>query len=291
MYSFLLPLVIVGSLVGILVIVLRQTPELPGWVERHFLGRIRGRHGLQVFFSLVLIIGQKFWAGVSALGRRLWRFILEAKEIGRPGLKKLPEKISHISKTRLSFFRQSESVEHFLATAEADLESQDYDRAERGFIKAIEKDPRNEQAFAGLGRLYLAQKKFKEAQETYRFLTKHYPENASYHSSLGQALHSLGRHNRAAAAYRLAIELEPDNARRYVNLGLSYAAMNNHEEALEQYRQAMALEPENVQVLTVYAEALVEQGDKEEAIEILEKVLALEPTNHPAREKLMKLKF
>lgn len=286
MFSFLPQLLIIVSLAGILIIVLRKVPGVPEFVSKTPFKRLPSQG--------VKVVAGKIAKLFAILGEKLWHFVLEVKEISKshtfPYFPTSFPKI-HFPKPRLHFFKYPNSPAFFLAEAQASLTRGDFDDAERKFIKVIEKDAHNEEAFGGLGKLYLLQKKFEEAAETYKFLVKHHPANDGYYSNLGQAYHGQKLYDQAIEAYERAIELVPDNARRYINLGLTLEAKKHLEEAILHYRKAVDLEKNNTQFLMVLAEALIKKGDKEEAEILLEQILQLEPTNHLAREKLMQLKF
>lgn len=269
MFSFIPPVLIVLSIAGIIFIVLRKSPEVTAFFKKT--DRLRP----------ILL----------KAARRFWHFVLEVKGLTRYShFPKTFPKI-HLPKTKFPFLTPADSVEAYLDRAQESFEKGDFQDAERKFIKAIEKDPHNEEAFDGLGKLYLAQKKNGEAIETYKFLTKHYPKNDGYFSKLGQSYHSQKLYDQAVEAYEQAIALSPDNANRYVNLGLVLEAKKHLEEAILNYRKAVDLENGNTHFLMVLAEALMKKDEREEAESILEKILQLEPTNHLAREKLMQLKF
>jgi len=288
MFSFVAPLLIILSLAGIIIIILRRTPEARALRLPKF--------NQETFFSTLRKLGQ----GLRWSGRTFWHYVLEAKEISkasgsflaRQNFRDKFQRVGiHFPKPKLPFFGNSDSVEFFLHQAEASLSREDYLDAERQFIKVIEKDPKSEAAYAGLGKLYLAQRKFDEAAQTYNFLVKHHPTNDGYHSSLGQIYHGQKLYDKAAVAYERAIELAPANSKRYINLGLTLEAQKHLEEAILNYRKAVEMEKDNPQFLLVLSEALLKKGEKEQAEAVLEQILVLEPTNHHAREKLMQLKF
>lgn len=280
MFSFLPQFLIIVSLAGIIIILFRHSPQ------------VTVKNFRPVLFKLGQLILQ--------YAKKLWHFILEVKEIsktkGLGGIQKtFPRlhfpRLSSLPRPTLRFFKFPDTVEYYLSQAQKSMEREDYGDAERKFIKAIEKDVKNEAAYAGLGKLYLAQKKFEDAVEIFKFLIKHYPENDGYYSSLGQAYHGQKLYDQAVEAYERAIEIDPNNARRYINLGLTLEAQKHLEEAILNYRKALSMEKENTQFMLVLAEALLKKGEREEVELLLEQILQVEPTNHLAREKLMQLKF
>lgn|SRR3989338_1159056 len=286
MYSFIPQLLIILSIAGIILIVLRRLPE-----AKQIFGKVNFK---DLPSRSVNFLRTRMWPGAKFLLQKLWHFALDVKQFSKnKAVNYFPKKFSaiHLPRPKFPIFKSPDSAEFYLSQGLESLEREDYADAERKFIRAIEKDPKNEAAYEGLGKIYLAQRKFKDAIDTYKYLVKMYPANDNYYSKLGQSCHSEKLYDRAIEAYEKAIELAPENPRRYVNLGLTLEAKKHLEEAILNYRRALDLDKENTQFIVVLAEALVKKGDKEEAEVLLERVLQIEPTNHLARERLMQLKF
>lgn len=103
--------------------------------------------------------------------------------------------------------------------------------AEREYVRAIHKDPRNAEAYERLGEMYLEDGQYGKARETFNFLVKISTGGVSgsatkesdvgplakYHVKYGMAAAALGDNNEARAAYEKAIYLEPSNP-RYLDL-------------------------------------------------------------------------
>lgn len=277
MFSFIPQLLIILSIVGIIIIVFRRMMGLPN------------------IFESRQAIGEKFKAEAVWAVEQIWHFLLEVKEISKnPRFRSFPRALArfHFPKaSSLPFFGVKKPLKVELAAAGSGLSVENFEEAEANFINVIKHDPHNEPAYAGLGELYLNQKKYKEAIETYKFLIKHYQDNDAYYSHLGSAYHNTKRYGPAVEAYERAIELAPSNPGYFMNLGQALETQGHLEEAILNYRRAADLDSENRQCLMTLSEALVKKGDKEEAQAFLEKILVLEPTNSKAREKLMELKF
>ena len=269
MFTFVPQFLIIISIVGIIVIVLRRTPEVTGLP----IGQLARRTGATIK------------KGLAIGGAKLWEFVLEVKEVSKKGavLKRFPQSFpKNFPKFNFPAFRRAAKIKPF---------EEDYAASEARFIKIIESDPHNEQAFSGLAKLYLSQDKAGEAVETYRFLVKHHPDAAEYHEGLGLACHAEKQFDKAVEAFERAIELAPQAANYYMNLALSLQAEGHVEEAVLNYRRAADLDERNTQFLFLLSEALIKKGQNAEAGDILERILKLEPTNYLAREKLMHIKY
>lgn len=275
MLLFIPQLLIILSLAGIILIILRRTPEL--------------RFPVPHLMRDIERFAQK-WARIGA--QKLWRLVLEAKELSRKTepWSYLPK---NLPKLHLPRFRAAPpgTAEFFIKRGERELARGEHEQAEQNFIKAIEKAPHNEAAFAYLGKLYLGQNKTREAVETFRFLAKHHPDKGHYHASLGQAYHNRKQYDKAALAHERAIELDPENPKYYIDLGMSLEEQAHLEEAVLNYRKAVDLDGANTAAAILLSEALVKTGGAGEAQVLLERVLMLEPTNSQARKKLMQLKY
>jgi tetratricopeptide (TPR) repeat protein len=129
-----------------------------------------------------------------------------------------------------------------------------------------------------LGRLYLARKEYREAQDVFHKLTVEHPKNAVYWNELGISLHSqtdlssalkcyekstkLDRHYpdpqnnigtiyyarkkypKAIRAYKRAIAIKDDSSAFYLNLGYAYFAHKQYEESITSFRKALAIDPD-----------------------------------------------
>lgn len=284
MFTFIPQLLIILSLAGIILIVLRRTPELKFPIPVH----LKNAENFAIK-----------WLKLGA--HKLWHFILEVKELTKKSeaLSYLPRhlpKLHFPSRAHLHFpsfpgLFQHGTAEFFVREGKLAIEAGDQARAEQSFINAVKKDPGSESAFAMLGRLYLAQNKTKEAVETFKYLIKHHPERAQYSASLGEAYYNQHKHDKAIAAFERAVELEPANPKHFLSLGRTLEDKNHLEEAILNYRRVVELDGSDTQGILKLCEALIKKGDKTEAELMLEKLLLQEPTNHIAREKLMSLKY
>jgi tetratricopeptide (TPR) repeat protein len=165
------------------------------------------------------------------------------------------------------------------------------DRTEQRLIEKIQKNPADRAAYEELGKLYLEQKNYQDAEEVYEYLTRNYETEDGYFSRLGTVYFNLKKYENAIAAYNRAIELRSDMPNRYINLSLCYEAIEDYAQAAEAARKAVKLDQENITYLALLADLLLRSGQKSDAIETLERLLELDPVNESARQRLMELKF
>lgn len=229
---------------------------------------------------------------LKVLGSKLWYFVLEAKDLA-PSLPINPaEKAKKFFKIRV---KEDESGESWLPEVSQTIEQpkvEDNKKViENLYLETIKKDPSNKEAYEGLGRLYLQDKNYVEAAETFRFLTKLEPTRDIYWSNLGLSLYSSKEHHLAIDAYNKAIGINGKIPVRWINLALAFDALDETGKAVKAVNQAIALDQRNISYLMLLSDLYQKISNHVRSEEVLEKVLQLDPSNKQAREKLMRLKI
>ncbi|MEO8065795.1 MAG: tetratricopeptide repeat protein [Candidatus Doudnabacteria bacterium] len=225
------------------------------------------------------------------VANRLWRFILEAKDLTPVATKTLytgVEKAKNVFRIRI---RSSASEPQWLPEA-ADLGNKPVvQNPEDMYLEAIRKNPVDLQSYEALGRLYLQNKNFSDAAEIYEYLTRLDAGRDIYFSNLGLSYYSLGEYQKAALSYERALNINSKIATRWINLALCFEALDEFNKAVKAITSALALDKLNINYLSLLADAYVRLDNNVRAEEVFEQILAKDPTNKPARVKLMKLKI
>ncbi|MCP3978176.1 MAG: tetratricopeptide repeat protein [bacterium] len=94
----------------------------------------------------------------------------------------------------------------------AALGGKNYPKAEQAFTRVLEQKPDYCYSMANLGKVYIAQKKWTDAERALRDGTNCAPRMAVMHESLGFALQKQKRLPEAVAAYQKAMEIKPSNS-------------------------------------------------------------------------------
>lgn len=131
--------------------------------------------------------------------------------------------------------------------------------AEREYVRVIRKDPRNAEAYERLGEMYMEDRQYGKAKETFNFLVK---------ISTAGASGSAGK--------------EPDAvecAKYYAKYGMASAALGDSVEARAAYEKAVYLEPSNPRYLDLLLEECILEGDLLGARDVLGKFKAVNPEN------------
>lgn len=123
------------------------------------------------------------------------------------------------------------------ALGRADLVKSAYQRAGELRPEAVEV-PRN------LGRFYLHQQDFLQAQVCFEKARGLSPDSPQSYNDLGEVYRVQNRLEEAVTAYRKALDLKSDYAPAHYNLGLAYAGSNRAEEAVVEFEAYLTLSPQ-----------------------------------------------
>jgi tetratricopeptide (TPR) repeat protein len=181
-------ILIIISAVAIFIILARRIPE-------HDESLTLDKNG-QSFSLSGLRIGEKFSKIFSHL-----KFKLPKK----PNYRKQPDT------TQLGQVVSNTSVRDLISEAEQLLKSGDLRNAEKLYIKAASKDPKNPKIYSHLGTIYLQQKSFTDARDAFLAALKIDDSVASRHYNLGLAYIGLKTNEKAKVSLKKALQLDPQN--------------------------------------------------------------------------------
>ncbi len=223
---------------------------------------------------------------------KIWHFILEAKDLAPAASKTLhsqTEKVKNAFRIRI---RSSESEPQWLPeAAELSIKPGVKQNPEDLYLEAIKKNPNDRQAYEALGRLYLQNKNYQDAIETYEYLTTVNPTHDIYLSNLGLAYYSVKEYTKAVTSYDKALNINSKIATRWINLALCLTALDQNAKAVKAITSAIQLDKANINYMSFLAETYLKLENQVRAEEVLEQILSVEPTNRVAREKLMRLRI
>ncbi len=228
----------------------------------------------------------------GAAARKLWHFILEAKDLMPATTRSIhdqAEKVKNVFRIRI---RSSQADPQWLPeAAELVVKPTTNQSPEDRYLAAIQKNPNDITSYEALGRLYLQNRNYSDAVETYEFLTKLDPTHDSFFSNLGLAYYSQGEYEKAKVAYERALNINNKIPTRWINLSLCFEALEDHGKTVKAILSALQFDKMNVNYLVMLADAYLKIPNNVRAEEVLEQILSIEPTNKSAREKLMRLKI
>ncbi|MFM1782150.1 MAG: hypothetical protein RLZZ181_955 [Pseudomonadota bacterium] len=121
-----------------------------------------------------------------------------------------------------------------------------------------------------------AQKKFKEAADSYRNILKIQPQFAEMQFNLGSVLYQMGDSEGAILNYQKAIQIKPDLVVAYFNLGIAYQSQSQFDKALSAYKKAIELEPGFYEAHGSLGAVYLVQSEFDEAIKSFKQSLKIQ---------------
>lgn len=109
------------------------------------------------------------------------------------------------------------------------------------FNTALNKDPRNSEAYRGLAKTYEAQELFEEAELTYKRALELKPDYWGSYNELGIFYYRNSRYEDAIKQFRQVTILTPDNYKGYNNLGGIFYLLERWSEAREMFDRSFKL--------------------------------------------------
>ena len=153
-------------------------------------------------------------------------------------------------------------------------------------LKWTKSEPKNADAWYGLGNAYNNLKRHDDAIDAYRQALHIDPKDADAWTSLGVTYSELERHDDAIEAYRQALHIDPKTAIVWFNLGVAYGKLESHYDAIEAHRQALRVNPKHASAWNNLGIAYGKLGCDDDAIEAFRQALHIDPENASAWNNL-----
>lgn len=179
-----------------------------------------------------------------------------------------------------------DEIRRLLQAADMAKEQGELEFAEKKYIEAVRVYPTCQEAYHGLGEVYMLLGQSVEAKETYQFLIQRDPNDDVAFTKLAMIAEEEGNLVEAADWYRQALAAQPKVSARWLRLADILMKQEDTVGALEMIQEAVQLEPENPKYLDRMVEISIIAGNKlltEEVFEQLKKV-------NPENQKLVQLK-
>ena len=148
-----------------------------------------------------------------------------------------------------------------------------YDAALQEIDIAAKISPEDAEIYKLRGKIYDAQKKYREAFENFRIVASHFPGDVDIRGKLGQAYENLGDFKGAVKQFQKTIEYAPGDARGYYSLARAYAEDGEIQRSREALRKAIEMDPENTTELLKVGDIIYEQKNYDLALKIYSKAL------------------
>lgn len=212
------------------------------------------------------------------LGRIYTRLIGDQQQgrINETALKSAIEQYQKITQA------EPDDAESWLTLGKLYRVTRDSVEAEKAFKKALEADPKSDDALTQLALLYSDLGDTRRAIESLKAATDRAPNERSL-AALAGAYEQMRDYKSAAEVLKRALELAPDNSR--LKRGLAQNLMNgdNLDAALKLYQELAAEEPKDPQLRLRIAEIYRQKRDFANARKALERARSLDPQSLEVR--------
>jgi tetratricopeptide (TPR) repeat protein len=135
-------------------------------------------------------------------------------------------------------------------------------RAERLYLEVLKIDMRQADAYKGLGELYLADRQYPQAKETFDFLVSIHRADDAVYAGLATIAEADNRLLDAERDRKRAIEIKPHSSQRFAELASHYLKRAMAKEALAAAQEAARLDPADLRTLELSCRAAILLRDR-----------------------------
>ncbi len=157
-----------------------------------------------------------------------------------------------------------------------------FQRARTELGKLISQFPKSPQVRFRLGVLDIAERKYKDAEDTFRQLEGAQAKDPQVLAGLAEALLGLGESAKAIDLLEGELKRTPNSPALRQVLARIAAASGKYDVVVDQYKQLAAAAPASEQIQLSLAAAYTSKGDPADAEGVLEKVVQTDPKSVPA---------
>jgi tetratricopeptide (TPR) repeat protein len=150
------------------------------------------------------------------------------------------------------------------------------------FSKAIELNPKNDDAYAGLGRFYLEHGNSPQAGDLFSKAIELNPKNNDARVGLGRLYLEQGKFSQAEDTFKKAIEMNSADDHAYFELGSLYRKQVKQSEAENAFKKAIELNPENDIAYMELGQLYRSQEKYPQAEDLYKRTIELNPENYNA---------
>lgn len=158
-----------------------------------------------------------------------------------------------------------ERIKTVLLEARSCMRDLKWSEAEKRFLEVLSLDPHHVEAYKGLGTIYLKQKMYAQARETFSFIVKMKKADDSTHAGLADIEEEQGNIHEAEIHRLQAVELGGKQACRHAEMASHYFSHGDVLRAWPFVKKATELEPNSPKYAEQALEMAVALGDPEEA--------------------------
>lgn len=160
---------------------------------------------------------------------------------------------------------QRERIKTLLTEARAFIRDLKWADAERRCVEILSMDARQIEAYRLLGQIYLKQKLYPQAIETFEYLVKTRKADDATYAGLADLAEAAGDRMRAEVMRLKAVDASPRQAHRHAEAADFFLKTKEVERAWPFAKRAAELEPQSAKYLELSLDAAILLGDRKEA--------------------------
>jgi len=182
-------------------------------------------------------VGSAFWAWIREHFRRLAHKAFE-----------LERKSEHLARKQWDALTAATRLHSLMREGDRLAKEEKFVEAEKQYIEALSIEQKNPKLYEKLGRLYLRNKQYEQARDTFRFASRLSPSDASVIASLGEVAMAREQYPDAITYFQHAVSLRPRSPRYLDFLIEACIAGNDKVHAREAYFQLARVNPDNAKL-------------------------------------------
>ncbi|MDD5438400.1 MAG: hypothetical protein PHC70_04625 [Patescibacteria group bacterium] len=189
---------------------------------------------------------------------------------------------------------EQERIKALLDEARSLARDLKWGESEKRYLEILLLDNRNKDAYQGIGLLYLKQKMYPQAKETFEYLAKTKQADDACYAALAEIAEVEGEEGKAEEMRQKAVELRPRLACRHAELAKFYADRGELAKAWPSAKRASDLEPKSAKYCELALECALAIGDGQEAKRRYDKLRLLSEDYqrlHQFRERIDKIQL
>ena len=167
----------------------------------------------------------------------------------------------------------------------------EYDKAIESYKKAIEINPKKDDAYYNMGISYDDNGEYDKAIESYKKAIEINPKKDKTYYNMGIAYSENKQYDKAIESYKKAIEINPKKDDAYYNMGIAYIENKQYDKAIESYKKAIEINPKNDKTYYNMGIAYIENKQYDKAIESYKKAIEINPKKDEAYNNLFELQI
>lgn len=143
--------------------------------------------------------------------------------------------------TFCSYTASAQTAEDHFKSAETQYNLANYKEAITLYTKAIEVDPKYENAYLRRAFCYSVNQQYAEAIKDFDFILSHDPKQMWALTSRGSAYNKLNKFNEAMSDFNKVLGIDPENQEAYNNRGWAKEGLGDHAGACADWKKSKKL--------------------------------------------------